>query len=67
MVEVDVREQDRPWGVVAEGLEQRPVAGLGARVDDHAVHREAADDPLAPEVAHIDLAHGGGPYNPGSS
>jgi hypothetical protein len=67
VIEVDVGQEQRTRHLVAQRLDQRAMARLGAGVHEHPVEGEAADDPLAAQVPDIDLAQGGGPYNPGSS
>ena len=57
VVEVDVGRAGRPRALAAEGREQRVLAGLRARIDEHAVDLPAADDVLLAEVHDVDGAH----------
>ena len=53
VVEVDVREQQRPRGLVSQRLDQRLERGLRPWIDQHVAHPPAADDALAPEMTNV--------------
>ena len=55
VIEVDVREQDRARDALAERRDQRLLAGLRARVDQHVADAVAATTCGAPEVEDVDL------------
>ena len=53
VVQVNVREEDRPGNEAVEPLEQVRHARGGPRVDDHVVLAKAADDARIAEVTDI--------------
>jgi hypothetical protein len=56
VVEVDVGEEKRARLGAPEPVEQGVDARGGARVNDQAVQLVGADDPVAPQVEHVDGA-----------
>ncbi len=57
MVQMDVRQQQRPRAIAIEPLEQRVQARRRPGIDQHAVDDPCADDPRDAEVHDVDQPH----------